>query len=333
VSEVVNAILKGSDPEDVAKLRLEVIESYDLYRRGSAELDEIVIRERGNHMDAVDLAKVYMRWWGGLPATLFMFANDFLGRCITNIRRSRLVAKIVKAIREAKYIDQKAALGSPLVFSILYTISPNAVTQMIHAISGLTGVGKTTLVYNSVKIALQALGLSEGGAKELFLASYIQLLEEFAAFLKLLDKKNTRAPIVVLDDAAATLSAYIWFTKKRSRAIQLAKFLTVARERISSLIVVGPYRMIFRGVRRIVHFIYEPETWYLSLPDGNYTVALWHVISGGDASRRVVDMTATVAPHPMRVDDDVYQVITYIKGRIWREVVGEAWKWIRSSNR
>jgi hypothetical protein len=333
VSEVVNAILKGSDPEDVAKLRLEVIESYDLYGRDSAELDEVVVRERSSHMATFKLAKVYMRWWGGLPVALFMFANDFLGRYITSIRRSRLVAKVVKAVREAKYIDQKVALGSPLVFSILFTISPDTVTQMVHAISGLTGVGKTTLVYNSVKIALQALGLSEGGAKELFLASYIQLLEEFIAFLKLLDKRNTRAPIVVLDDVAATLSAYIWFTKKRSRAIQLARFLTVSRERISSLIVVGPYRMIFRGMRRVAHFIYDPETWYLPLPDKNYTVTLWHIISGGDANRRVVDMTATVAPHPMKVDDDVYQVITHTKGRILKEIVGEAWKWIESSNR
>jgi hypothetical protein len=333
VSEVVDAVMKGSDPEDVAKLRLEVIESYDLYRRGSAELDEIVIRERNSHMNAVELAKTYMRWWGGLPAALFIFVNDFLGRFITNIRRSRLVAKTLKAVREAKYIDHRAALGTPLVFSILYTITPDPAIQMIHVVSGLTGVGKTTFVYNSVKIALQALGLNEKDVKEVFLASYIQLLEEFAALLKILNKKNTRTPIVVVDDVAATLSAYIWFTEKRSRAIQLSKFLTISRERISSLILVGPYGMIFKGVRRLAHFIYEPETWYLPLPDRDYIVTLWSVTSGGEERGKVVDITATVTPHPMKVDDDVYQAITCIKGRIWREIVGEAWKWIENSNR
>jgi len=333
VSEVVNAVLSGSDPEDVAKLRLEIIESYDLYRRVSAELDEILFRERERHKVALMTSEMYMRWWGGLPATLFIFADDFLGRNITSIKKAKLMAKVIKSIRETKYLDQKAALGSPLVFSILYTISSDAVTQMINVVSGLTGIGKTTLVYNSVKMALQALGLSEKDAKELFLASYIQLLEDFATFLRILCKKGVRAPIVVLDDAAATLSVYMWFTKKRGRAMQLSRLLTVAREMVSSLILVGPYRMIFKGVRRIAHFIYDPETWYLALPDRNYIVTLWRVTSGGDAGRgRVVDMTATVAPHPMRVDDDVYQVVTQIKGRIWREIVGEASKWIDKSN-
>jgi hypothetical protein len=189
---------------------------------------------------------------------------------------------------------------------------------MIVAVGGVTGIGKTSLVYNSVKAVLRMLGLSEKESQELFLAMYVQRMEDLVALLKLIESRNLRLPLIVFDDAAVAVSAYMWFSESRKKLIEFSRALTISRERVANLIITGPFSAIFKGLRRLVHTVFTPVTHYDRLPGGRRLItSLWYVTM----QDKLVDMTGTVTPHPLKVDDSVYTLINQVKEKVREEVI------------
>jgi hypothetical protein len=253
-----------------------------------------------------------------------LFVYDFLGRSLPKLNRryiGLLHEQLLKWITSANSIDHSTAILTPLSYSILYNLDPFTLTQMVIAVDGLSGVGKTSLVYNSIKTVLLALGLSDKEAQELFLAMYLQRMDDFVTLMKIVKEKNVRLPIIVFDDAAATASAYMWFTEARKKMIEFARAMTITREKIANLVLVGPYSSIFKGLRRLAHMVFEPSTHYDLLPGGRRLVtSLWYVYM----QNRVIDLAGTITPHPMKVDDTVYTLITEVKKKVWEEIAERA---------
>jgi len=340
MSEIVFAILRGEDIKSIALRRIGVLTSYnnDLFRRVSEIRDQIdVVRQRREYRDSiVGMLKSWLRH--GVKERLVarhLFAYDFLSLPLSHSPLSHSHIRVewqeyesrdlLKRILSATSISYSSALASPLAFALVYNLSPFTLSQMIIAVDGLAGVGKTSLVYNSVKSVLLALGFSEKEVQELFLAMYVQRVDEFIEMMRVLKDsevyRKVRIPILVFDDAAVTASAYMWFTESRRKMIEFARALTIAREKIANLLIIGPYSATFKGIRRLAHMVFEPSTHYDLLPKGVQLVtSLWYV----SMRDKVVDLTATITPHPMKVDDTVYSLITAVKKKLWEEVVEKA---------
>jgi hypothetical protein len=321
MSEVIVAILRGEHPEDIAKRRLDILTSYDLFSLTyhAEERLNIVDTRRVNRGNLVATLKFLMR--RGLREPLvakILFAHDFLGIMPSVSVVPGAFTDIARKIASATQIDYSSVLASPLAYSIMFNLNPFTLTQMVIAVDGVAGVGKTSLVYSSVKAVLQALGLGERDIQELFLAMYVQRMEDLVELMKLAESRNLRLPIVVYDDAAVTVSAYMWFSGSRKKLAEFAKMLTISRERIANLLLVGPYSAIFKGLRRLAHMIFTPITRYERLSDGKrVVVSLWYV----NMQDRVVDMTGTVTPHPLKVDDTVYTLINEVKKKVRESVI------------
>ena len=335
MSEVIFSILRGEDAQEIALRRLGVLASYDhdLFKRvveHSRQID--AIREiRMNRQPVISLFRYWLR--RGVRERIVakaLFLYDFLGMQ-PHFNRSKpelqeaVNEEYTRRIVSAAGVNYSSAVVSPLAFTLLYNLDPLTLTQMIIAVDGLAGVGKTSLVYNSIKALLLALGFSEKEAQEMFLAMYIQRVEEFIALLGILKEseayRRVRLPILVFDDAAATASAYMWFTESRRKMIEFARALTIARERVANIVMIGPYSAIFKGLRRLAHIVFEPSTYYDILPMGRrLIITLWRV----NMQDKEVDLTATVTPHPMKVDDTVYSLITAVKKKIWEEITEKA---------
>jgi len=327
MSEVISALLRGEDAESIAKRRLDILLSYDLLGVAYSERRKIDIVEARRRVRMPFVIQMRMMVREGVKEHIVakaLFVHDFLGRSppILNRRNIGLYhEQLLKWITSANSIDYSAAILTPLSYSILYNLDPFTLTQMVIAVDGLTGVGKTSLVYNSIKAVLLALGLSDREAQELFLAMYLQRMDDFVALMRMAKERNVRLPVIVFDDVAATASAYLWFTEARGKLIEFARALTITRERIANLVLVGPYSSIFKGLRRLAHMVFEPSTHYDMLPGGRRLVtSLWYVYM----QSRVIDLTGTVTPHPMKVDDSVYMLITEVKKRVWEEIVEKA---------
>jgi len=337
MSEIVFALLRGEDLKSIAIRRIAMLTSYnnDLFRRVAENRDQIeLIRQRREHRDGVvSMLKSWLRH--GVKERVvarYIFMYDFLSLPLTysyiKIRsewQETIGRDLMKHILSANSINYSSAVASPLAFALIYNLLPFTLSQMIIAVDGLTGVGKTSLVYNSIKSMLLALGFSEKEAQELFLAMYVQHIDEFIEMMKVLKDselyRKVRIPILVFDDAAVTASAYMWFTESRRKMIEFTRALTIAREKIANLMIIGPYTATFKGVRRLAHMVFEPSTHYDLLPKGMQLVtSLWYV----SMRDKVVDLTATITPQPMKVDDFVYSLITAVKKKLWEEVVEEA---------
>jgi hypothetical protein len=334
MSEIVFATLRSEHVHDVALRRLKWLAPYDedLFKR-VAKLDRQVDAIREMRMARQPVVSLFRKWLRyGVRERIVakaLFLYDFLGEQPHLSPKPELQGAVneeyTRRIVSATGINYSSALVTPLAFTLLYNLDPLTPTQMIIAVDGLAGVGKTSLVYNSIKALLLALGFSEKEAQELFLAMYIQRVEEFIALLGILKEseayRRVRLPILVFDDAAATASAYMWFTESRRKMIEFARALTIARERVANIVMIGPYSAIFKGLRRLAHIVFEPSTYYDILPMGRrLIVTLWRVNMQG----KEVDLTATVTPHPMKVDDTVYSLITAVKKKIWEEITEKA---------
>jgi hypothetical protein len=327
MSEVVFALLRGEDVESIAKRRLDILLSHDLFVIANSErrkIDIVEVRRRARMPFVIQL-KMFVR--GGVKEHIvakILFVYDFLGRSLQKLNRQyigSLYEQLLKWITSANGIDYSTAILTPLSYSILYNLDPFTLTQMVIAVDGLAGVGKTSLVYNSIKAVLLALGLSEKEAQELFLAMYLQRMDDFVVLMKIAREKNVRLPIIVFDDAAATASAYLWFTESRKKMIEFARAMTITREKVANLVLVGPYSSIFKGLRRLAHMVFEPSTHYDLLSGGRRLVtSLWYVYM----QNRIIDLTGTITPHPMKVDDTVYTLITEVKKKIWEEITERA---------
>jgi hypothetical protein len=332
VSEIILAILRGESEEDVAKRRLDILLSYDLFGlvfNCEKQLD-VVDTRRSNRRQIITSTKVLLK--RGIKehwVARILFVYDFLGYTLNVASVSaELFNSIMKRIVSANSVDYSSVLASPLAYSILFNLSPFTLTQMIIAVSGATGVGKTSLVYSSVKAVLRMLGLNEKEIQELFLAMYVQRMEDLIELMKLVENKNLRLPIVVYDDAAVTVSAYLWFSESRKKLIEISRALTISRERVANLVITGPFSAIFKGLRRLVHMTFDPVTHYDRLPGGKRLVtSLWYVYM----QDRVVDMTGTVTPHPLKVDDTVYILINKVKEKIREEVIEKVSKAVKES--
>ena len=321
MSEVVSAILRGEPPEDIAKRRLDILLSYDLFKLSfniERQLN-VIDTTRANRSTLITTAKIMLRkgfkehWIAKI-----LFVNDFLGQLTYVDTHSDFLNSLMNRIASATRIDYTSVLASPLAYSILFNLNPFTLTQMVIAVDGTTGVGKTSLVYSSVKAVLHALGLSERDANELFLAMYVQRMEDFIELMKLVESRDLRLPVIVYDDVAVTASAYLWFSSSRKKLIEFAKLLTISRERIANLLLVGPYSAIFKGLRRLVHMVFTPTTRYERLPNGKrVVVSLWYVYM----QSRTVDLTGTVTPYPLKVDDTVYTLINGVKEKVRQETI------------
>lgn len=334
MSEIAFAVLRGEDMKSIVLRRVAMLASYnnDLFRRVVENKDQIeLIRQRREHREGViAMLKLWLK--RGVKERVVakaLFVYDFLSLPLSHSMRNEwqeaTSRELMKHILSATGINYSSALASPLAFALIYNLSPLTLSQMIIAVDGLSGVGKTSLVYNSVKSVLLALGFNEKEAQELFLAMYIQRVDEFIELMRFLKDsefyRKVRMPILVFDDAAVTASAYMWFTESRRKMIEFARALTIAREKIANLIIIGPYSATFKGIRRLAHIVFEPSTHYDLLPKGVQLVtSLWYV----SMRDKVVDLTATITPHPMKVDDTVYSLITAVKKKLWEEVVEKA---------
>ncbi|MCI4437760.1 MAG: hypothetical protein JHC33_13220 [Ignisphaera sp.] len=321
MSEIISALLRGESPEDIAKRRLDILLSHDLFGLGfNAEKQlNVIDTTRANRMTLVSTAKMLLRrgfkehWIAKI-----LFVNDFLGPLSYVEPHSEFLSNLTKRIASATAIDYSSVLASPMAYSILFNLNPFTLTQMVIAVDGTTGVGKTSLVYSSVKAVLHALGLSERDANELFLAMYVQRMDDFIELMKLVESRDLRLPVIVYDDVAVTASAYLWFSSSRKKLIEFAKLLTISRERIANLLLVGPYSAIFKGLRRLAHMVFSPTTRYERLPNGKrVVVSLWYVYM----QSRTVDLTGTVAPYPLKVDDTVYTLINKVKEKVRQETI------------
>jgi len=327
MSEVIFAILRDEDSEDIAKRRLDILLSCDLFGLAfnAEKRFDVVDTRRTNRMGLITTLKVmlkrgYKEHW----IAKILFVNDFLGYAPD--AHPFHFNSIAKRIASATSIDYSSVLASPLAYSILFNLNPFTLTQMIIAVDGVSGVGKTSLVYSSVKAVLRMLGLSEKDVQELFLAMYVQRMEDLVELMKLVESRDLRLPIIVYDDAAVTASAYMWFSGSRKKLVEFAKMLTISRERIANLLLVGPYSSIFKGLRRLVHMIFSPVTHYDRLPNGRRLVtSLWYVTM----QDRTVDMTGTVTPHPLKVDDYVYTLVNKVKEKVRRDVVEKVGKIVK----
>jgi hypothetical protein len=322
MSEIVLAIIRDEDAEAIAKRRLDILLSYDLF--GIAFNYE-------KHLDVVDTRRSNRSWLIGSAKVLLkrgikehwiariLFVNDFLAFAPNPVASpTELFDTVMKRIVSATSIDYASVLASPLAYSILFNLSSFALTQMIVAVGGVAGVGKTSLVYSSVKAVLRMLGLSEKEAQELFLAMYVQRMEDLVALLKLVEGRSLRLPLIVFDDAAVAVSAYMWFSESRKKLIEFSRALTISRERVANLIITGPFSAIFKGLRRLVHMVFTPVAHYDRLPGGRRLItSLWYVTM----QDRLVDMTGTVTPHPLKVDDSVYALINQVKEKVREEVI------------
>jgi len=322
MSEVVFAILRDEDVEDVAKRRLEILLSYDLFGiafNREKQLDAVDARRRWRRSVITSVKMLMKRGVREYLVARILFAYDFLDVVSPSTRDiGEIYTAIMNRILSATSIDYASILASPLAYSLLFNLSPFTLTQMVVAVDGVAGVGKTSLVYSSVKAVLRMLGLSEKDIQELFLAMYIQRMEDLATLMKLVENKDLRLPIMVFDDAAVAVSAYLWFSESRKKLVELARALTISRERVANLVVVGPYSAIFKGLRRLIHMIFTPTTYYDRLPGGKRLVtSLWYVVM----QDRTVDMTGTVTPHPLKVDDYVYTLINQVKKKVREEVI------------
>jgi hypothetical protein len=344
MSEIVFAVLRGEDMKSIALRRIGVLTSYnnDLFRRVTENRDQIdVIRQRREYRDnIVAMLRSWLRH--GVKERLvarYLFAYDFLSLPLSysqvRVEWQEYTSRdLLRRILSATSINYSSALASPLAFALMYNLSPFTLSQMIIAVDGLAGVGKTSLVYNSVKSVLLALGFSEKEVQELFLAMYVQRVDEFIEMMRVLKDsevyRKVRIPILVFDDAAVTASAYMWFTESRRKMIEFARALTIAREKIANLLIIGPYSATFKGIRRLAHMVFEPSTYYDLLPKGVQLVtSLWYV----SMRDKVVDLTATITPHPMKVDDTVYSLITAVKKKLWEEVVEKAGATVESEQK
>jgi hypothetical protein len=322
MSEIAIALLRNAPVEDIAKRRLDILSACDLFgiminEERKLEVIDSKRRQRGTFIASLKILRRH-----GIREDFIakaLFAYDFLDWTpfLPSNNPDYVSGVIMGRILSARGVSYSSILATPLAYSILFNLSPLTLTQMVVAVDGVAGVGKTSLVYSSVKAVLLALGLSEKEAQELFLATYIQRLEELAELVKLAESRNIRLPIIVFDDAATSASAYLWFSQSRNKLIELAKLLTIARERIANLVIVGPYSAIFKGIRRLVHMVFQPVTRYERVPGGRrLVVTLWNVAM----QDRLVDMMGTVTPHPLKVDDSVYVLISEVKKRIREEV-------------
>jgi hypothetical protein len=333
MSEVMYAVLRNENEEDVAKRRLEILLSYDLFSlvfNSENQLDVVDTRRRSRTEIIVSTKALMKRGLKEHWVARILFAYDFLGYApnIGSEYVSRLSENLMKRIVSANSVDYSSVLASPLAYSILFNLNPFTLTQMIIAVSGATGVGKTSLVYSSVKAVLGMLGLNEKEIQELFLAMYVQRMEDLIELMKLVENKNLRLPIVVYDDAAVSVSAYLWFSESRKKLIEISRALTISRERVANLVITGPFSAVFKGLRRLVHMTFDPVTHYDRLPGGKRLVtSLWYVYM----QDRLVDMTGTVTPHPLKVDDAVYVLINKVKEKIREEVIEKASKAVKKS--
>ncbi len=322
MSEIALAVLRNESVEDVARRRLDILSGYDLFGIMFNEERKLEVIDAKRRQRDIFITSLKMLKRRGLREGFIakaLFAYDFLDWAphLTSPYLEYVGRMIMEKILSASGVSYTSILASPLAYSILFNLSPLTVTQMVVAVDGVAGVGKTSLVYSSVKAVLLALGLGEREAQELFLATYIQRLEELAELMKLAENKNARLPIVVFDDAATSASAYLWFSQSRNKLIEFAKLLTIARERIANLVIVGPYSAIFKGIRRLAHMVFQPFTRYQRVPGGGrLVITLWNVVM----QDRLVDMTGTVTPRPLKVDDSVYVLISEVKKRVREEV-------------
>ena len=338
MSEVVKAVLQNEDPERIAKIRLEVMASHDLwsYARGlpGEELERVrrarlkVVYDlldtlrRFRALNVFYVAKLLMRcdWSEGIG-----FLNTVLN-ALESVRSSEFLQSVAsdRAQRAestaVKRISYTYAIYTPIAWSMLAALRSRT-AQSIISVSGSTGVGKTTLIYNSFKAVMLYLGLPTRQLKELFYAMYIQRVEEFVELLKLASKTETKIPVVVFDDVALTAHAYDWWAapSRRKWLMELAKVLTISREMIGCFVVSSPGK-VFAGLRGLSHLTVEARS-KQELVDGDSSirvVTFWSAWVPGP--RNAVDATGTLIP-PLAVDDDVYSNITAVKVMLWKEAV------------
>jgi hypothetical protein len=333
MSKALKLLLEGAAFEDVARERFEVIDFYAgrIYDLSTHVIDALRARCIARSRSVSILLTLFKQGLRGALVAKLAFLNDFADYPVSmflsplvSLEGSKEVVRsveesVTRAVEEVEEIDYAAAAASPLAWLTLFSLG--SMIQTVTAIDGLAGVGKTTLVYNSMKAVLYSMGLSPREAEELFLASYVQMKEDLMELLRIACERGRRIPVIVYDDAAVTLSSYAWFSgEERKYLMKLARLLTISRERVSNLILVGPYTGIFRGVRMKAHVVFEPEVFYSVVPGGRRRiVTLWKVKRGD----RVSDLTGTVTPHPMKVDDRVYSMITAVKTRLLARLVEE----------
>ena len=217
-------------------------------------------------------------------------------------------------------VNYNVALFSPLAWHMFIAFR-SPLVQNIIAIEGATGAGKTTLVYSSLKAVLINLGFGLSDVWEIFEASYVQRSEELSLLLLEVSKRGIRVPLIIFDDVALTAHAYEWWSSaRRDYLIKLSKALTVSREHIDCLILIGPQKKIFAGLRGISHLVFTARSKKEAVHSEPFvrTVTLWFVKAGG----HTIDWTGTTTP-PLMVDNSVYEKITAVKNVLWKQAVEE----------
>jgi len=217
-------------------------------------------------------------------------------------------------------VNYNVALFSPLAWHMFIAFR-SPLVQNIITIEGATGAGKTTLVYSSLKAVLINLGFGLSDVWEIFEASYVQRSEELSLLLLEVSKRGLRIPLIIFDDVALTAHAYEWWSSaRRDYLIKLSKALTVSREHIDCLILVGPQKKIFAGLRGISHLVFTARSKKEAVHSEPFvrTATLWFVKAGG----HTIDWTGTTTP-PLMVDNSVYEKITAVKNVLWKQAVEE----------